>query len=161
MFETDACATCGGVFLDRDSIAYIVADGAQTAAAELLDAYPSDGSPVRSSTQVYVRCPVCQNTMNRTQFARGAKTIVDVCKTHGTFFDVGELPRVIDFVLHGGMERAAQKLRDEARERRQHALASARYQANRSAVSTFEQRDQDALQGMETFGELLAALLLR
>ncbi len=43
---------------------------------------------------------------------------------HGTFFDVGELPAIIDFVMQGGLEQAAKK--DLEREKlRVQAMASA------------------------------------
>lgn len=160
-FSTYDCPECRGIFLDTESIHHIVSGGAEAAAQELLSAYPLTETLEHRGAQMYVKCPVCSKMMNRTQFARGAKTIVDVCKDHGTFFDQGELPRVIDFVLHGGLERAAEKDREAARERRQNELANARYLASRSPVSTFDQRDQETLYAAETFADLLANLLLR
>lgn len=160
-FTTDDCMGCGGVFLDADSIQHIVSGGAETAATELLSAYPAQEVPEQRASHMYVKCPVCENIMNRTQFALGAKTIVDVCKMHGTFFDAGELPRVIDFVLHGGMQRAAEKRRQQAREQRQNELANARYEANRHPVSSFEERERETKLVVESFGDLLASLLLK
>jgi hypothetical protein len=74
--------------------------------------------------------------MNRRQFAAGAGIIVDVCKQHGTFFDVGELPRIIEFVMNGGLEKAArveiERLRDQAK-REQQSAVSAQMQAAHSS----------------------------
>jgi len=71
------------------------------------------------SSKMYVKCPSCKTLMNRRQFAAGSGVIVDVCKQHGTFFDVGELPAIIDFVMQGGLEKAEraeiERLRNEAR----------------------------------------------
>ena len=108
----------------------------------------------------YVKCPVCSNVMNRKQFAPGAKTVVDVCKEHGTFFDEGELARVLDFVLQGGLTRAAEKEREAAREQRQSELSRERYLAGQHPASSFEQRHTDALRNTETFADLLLYVLL-
>jgi hypothetical protein len=63
--------------------------------------------------------------MNRRNFGGSSGVIVDVCSSHGLWFDLGELPRVLSFVEAGGLARA--KLREaEANERRAAALASAR-----------------------------------
>jgi hypothetical protein len=64
--------------------------------------------------------------MNRKQFARGAKVVVDVCKGHGTWFDAGELPVVVEFVMNGGLERAEQKEIADQREKLRGERAEAR-----------------------------------
>ena len=45
--------------------------------------------------------------MNRRQFAHGANVVIDVCKGHGTFFDAGELRKIVDFMKSGGLAKAA------------------------------------------------------
>ena len=44
-----------------------------------------------------------------TERASGSGVIVDVCRADGMFFDAGELPAIIDFVMQGGLERAAKR----------------------------------------------------
>ncbi|MDF3069671.1 MAG: uncharacterized protein K0R38_5272 [Polyangiaceae bacterium] len=44
--------------------------------------------------------------MNRKNFGGASGIVVDVCSLHGTFFDAGELPRVLDFVRRGGLAKA-------------------------------------------------------
>jgi hypothetical protein len=58
--------------------------------------------------------------MNRKLFAAGAGVIVDVCRAHGTFFDAGELPAIIEFVMQGGLEQAQKKELERERQRIQH-----------------------------------------
>ena len=55
--------------------------------------------------KMYIKCPTCSTLMNRKLFATGAGVVVDVCRTHGTFFDAGELPAIIEFVRAGGLVR--------------------------------------------------------
>ena len=126
----DDCSHCGGVFIDRPAIEKLITDRQQSRADELLGAY-RDIAPFPEPTgdKMYVRCPDCATMMNRKQFARGAKVIVDVCRDHGTWFDKGELPRVVDFVMHGGLETAQKIVLDEKREEAKRAASDARYAA--------------------------------
>jgi Zn-finger nucleic acid-binding protein len=69
--------------------------------------------------------------MNRKNFGGMSGVVVDVCKKHGTWFDEGELPRVLEFVASGGLERAKRREDEEAsRLRRDAAVASVRSQGS-------------------------------
>lgn len=133
----DECPHCQGIFLDDTAIERIITDRAQARADALLAVLPTAPvSPAPPSGKLYVKCPRCTTIMNRKQFATGAGVVIDVCKKHGTFFDVGELPAIISFVMHGGLERAAKA--DIAREREQarHELERARDAARTAAMTS-------------------------
>lgn len=105
----DDCPGCAGVFIDARAIERLLSDRAEARAEAVLGAY--QGTPRRPDTtgrggKLYVKCPVCSTIMNRRQFAQGASVVVDVCRGHGTWFDAGELPIVVDFVRNGGLARA-------------------------------------------------------
>lgn len=114
----DECAACLGLFLDQIAIKRVISDREQSRAEALLGALPKPetSAVVKPGQKMYLKCPTCRVVMNRKQFAAGAGVIVDVCKTHGTYFDVGELPAIIEFVSQGGLERAARA--DLERQRR-------------------------------------------
>jgi Zn-finger nucleic acid-binding protein len=63
--------------------------------------------------------------MNRKNFGAGSGVVVDVCAKHGTWFDPGELPRVLAFVESGGLAKVrrhnAEEAERAARERTAHA----------------------------------------
>lgn len=44
--------------------------------------------------------------MNRKNFGGTSGVIIDVCTLHGSFFDPGELPRVLEFARRGGLAKA-------------------------------------------------------
>lgn len=131
----DECAACLGVFLDHVAIKRIVIDRAQSRAHALLGALPrSEPQPVPAAGQkMYLPCPMCHVVMNRRLFAAGTGVIIDVCRTHGTFFDAGELPLVIEFVMNGGLERAERKEIERLRETARRELAQARDMARTAA----------------------------
>lgn len=56
----------------------------------------------------YVPCPVCAQTMARRNFGRVSGIIVDVCASHGTWFDAGELDQAVAFASTGRMQREAE-----------------------------------------------------
>lgn len=113
----DECGKCLGLFLDHVAIKRVIEDRAQARAEALLGALPRPQTSMmpRPGEKMYVKCPSCHTLMTRKQFATGAGVIVDVCKHHGTFFDAGELPAIVEFVMQGGLEQAAR--RDLERER--------------------------------------------
>ncbi|MEZ4224011.1 MAG: zf-TFIIB domain-containing protein [Polyangiaceae bacterium] len=106
------CEHCGGQFVEHALLKALL---------ERREAYGSHAprpprfnpldNPVR-----YVACPVCRDVMSRRNFGRNSGVIVDVCARHGTWFDAGELPRVLAFVEAGGLDFARRR---EAEERRQ------------------------------------------
>lgn len=131
----DECPACAGVFLDHVAIKRVVIDRAQARADALLGALPrSESRPVPAAGQrMYLPCPVCHVVMNRRLFATGTGVIIDVCRAHGTFFDAGELPLIIEFVMNGGLERAERKEIERLREAARRELAQARDAARAAA----------------------------
>jgi len=106
------CARCGGQFVEVAALRELLEKHDRV---ELL---PFSRANVRAEMRVhYVACPVCKALMNRRNFGATSGVIVDVCAKHGTWFDAGELPRVLSFVEHGGLARARH------REAAEHAMA--------------------------------------
>jgi Zn-finger nucleic acid-binding protein len=107
----DECSRCRGLFLDDVAIQRVLADDQHARGHALLAALPrSDHNPLPpAGGKMYVKCPTCSTVMNRKLFATGSGVVVDVCKKHGTFFDTGELPAIIEFVQNGGLAKAATK----------------------------------------------------
>jgi Zn-finger nucleic acid-binding protein len=105
------CPRCGGLFVPRDALAELLCR------SEATGPFPE---PIRAPVVVldevrYVPCPQCHTKMNRVNFGRLSGVIVDVCRTHGTWFDAGELTRVVAFAARGGLDRTSQR---EAQDRK-------------------------------------------
>jgi Zn-finger nucleic acid-binding protein len=118
------CGRCGGVWVDDATFRRLCADREQQAA--LLGpprATPAAGvATARGGAAAWVRyapCPECRKLMDRVNFARSSGVVVDACKAHGVWFDEDELPRVVEFVRDGGLDRARaiekEQLEDERR----------------------------------------------
>lgn len=50
----------------------------------------------------YVKCPVCQILMNRTNFAYRSGVVVDKCRDHGLWLNSGELIHLLEWKKAGG-----------------------------------------------------------
>jgi Zn-finger nucleic acid-binding protein len=131
------CARCGGLWLDN-TVFEIVATRArrgQLGTLGLGPASPASGprdAEARLETRaeagaprrLYRPCAVCGALMNRTNYGRSSGVILDVCRTHGIWFDCDELPRLLAWIREGGEERARRRAAEEAQEAaRQHSLA--------------------------------------
>jgi Zn-finger nucleic acid-binding protein len=117
------CDRCHGLWIDTESFTRICAEHERQVdllgAMDAADAAATTG-PARVVPMVrYRACPVCKNLMNRTNFGRASKIVIDVCKFHGSWFDRDELRQIVEFIRSGGEEIAKQRQRehDAARER--------------------------------------------
>lgn len=110
------CAKCYGIWLDTVTFERICRDAeaqATVLGASLPRSLTGELAPVR-----YLRCPQCQELMNRVNFAHGSGVVVDVCRQHGTWFDRNELHRIVQFIRSGGLEQARQRDKAELEEQR-------------------------------------------
>jgi len=111
------CESCGGLWSEPSVFEKICTDQEnQSAAVSFFGERPQAGSkPVPIN---YVPCPQCKQLMNRSNFARSSGVIVDICKEHGVWFDVGQLPKIIEFIKSGGLDRVRRREKAELEEER-------------------------------------------
>lgn len=112
--SVEECDDCGGLFLAPDMLERLVA--AHDAPTGMRLALPKREFKRETSVR-YIHCPVCRKMMNRQAFARISGIVIDVCKSHGLWFDGGELAEVVRFVESGGLERAREREISELTER--------------------------------------------
>ena len=89
----------------------------------------------------YVKCPTCGQLMNRMNFARHSGVIVDVCKSHGTWFDRDELRQIVEFIGAGGLDAARDKERAQLELEKQRLKERERASASMPAYQPEEERD--------------------
>ncbi len=111
------CIKCGGFWSGIEAFEELCANKEQQTAILGLFSDSTDRS-VKPATISYVPCPDCKELMNRSNFARTSGVIIDLCKQHGVWFDRDELPKIIEFITGGGMQRAREKERVSLEEKR-------------------------------------------
>ena len=154
--SVDECDRCGGLFISPTMMERIVAAHDRPTGLRL--ALPKRAVE-RETVVQYLHCPVCGKLMNRQAFGRFSGVVIDVCKTHGMWFDAGELAEVIRFVEQGGLEHARKRELDELLERERKTQAEA---AIAEATATLEPDDDGLTLHWSTgkvFSELLHSLV--
>jgi Zn-finger nucleic acid-binding protein len=157
----DECPGCHGVWLDGAALERVLAERRGTTAEAVLGrltaaptaAMPAAGTPAGPAASTYVKCPDCGDVMSRMNFARRSGVIVDVCTSHGTWFDADELPRVIDFARRGGIEETRRKEAEEYFRQTRRARVAADGPGNRSSAST------SGADGADLLGAILSVLV--
>ena len=102
------CDRCGGFWSGSETFEQLCSDKEQQASVlGFIGSYvhPNADPPKIS----YVPCPDCKQLMNRSNFARSSGVIIDMCRQHGVWFDAGELPKILEFIENGGLDRVREK----------------------------------------------------
>lgn len=113
------CEKCGGLWSNVETFEEICADRERQSA--VLGFIADKRNAASNNTNValrYVPCPDCGQLMNRSNFARLSGVIIDACKQHGVWFDTNELPRTIEFIRAGGLDRARAREKLQIQEER-------------------------------------------
>lgn len=111
-----ACVRCGGQLVSHGLLRALLEkrEVLGQAVASVVDA--PRGNPLTSPVR-YRACPACSQLMHRRNFGSTSGIVIDVCSLHGSFFDAGELPRVLEFVRRGGLQRAKAEQQSKRPER--------------------------------------------
>jgi Zn-finger nucleic acid-binding protein len=153
------CGRCAGVWLGNDGFA-LVRDHARESAS---DDHPSPqrgpGSPPdprpRQGGAVYRRCPDCREFMYRKNYGGKSGVILDVCKSHGLWFDARELERVLRWIRRGGEERARKRVEHEEQQRERRSRISFDRESRSAGSGAFSPGEPS---GMDVVGGILGAL---
>lgn len=105
------CESCGAQFVEHALLVALL-EQREVVGTAVPSAIPRRQNPLAQGPVRYRRCPTCNVLMNRKNFGHESGIIVDICNSHGTLFDAGELPRVMRFVASGGLARAEQRKRE-------------------------------------------------
>ena len=158
----DDCGACHGIWLDVAAVERVVRErGAESLAPlrELGQSAPVPGAPAPAAAprRMYIKCPDCGAVMNRVNFGRRSGIIVDVCRGHGTWFDSTELPRVIAFVMGGGLEEAQRRQLEEMKQEARRARAEAEAAGSAGAILSRPVEHHDP--HLDLFGAALTSIV--
>jgi Zn-finger nucleic acid-binding protein len=107
------CGRCGGQFVEHTLLNDLLER--RELYRTVTRALPPRENPASSPVR-YLKCPACAALMNRNNFGGTSGIVVDVCAKHGVWFDAGELPRILEFVQAGGLERARERKKQELKQ---------------------------------------------
>lgn len=142
----DECDQCGGLFLAEKVMEELVASRSRSAPLHVV--LPKRERRAQDKSVVYLKCPVCDEMMNRKVFGRISGVVLDICRHHGVWFDAGELTAVIDFVERGGL--------DESRTREKQDADRLLEEQSKLAKIPWEQQHRSSWGGSRSFASELA-----
>lgn len=111
--EIDVCPSCSGLWLDRGEFDVMTAESTVYREEKLTKEY---SRPVLPDRIEYIPCVRCGKLMVMKNFARISGVIIDECGRHGIWLDGGELEKIRQFILDGGLEKAQSKAIEENRQ---------------------------------------------
>jgi Zn-finger nucleic acid-binding protein len=97
------CQKCGGFWIGLETFDMLLDREAQRPQSAAPAASPPLAPPARSP---YRPCAVCGELMVRRNFGRSSGVIVDLCGSHGIWFDAQELAHVLRWIRSGNLEAA-------------------------------------------------------
>jgi Zn-finger nucleic acid-binding protein len=134
------CERCEGIWVDVETFEEVCAN--QEKQAAVLRSIEQITHQLHPPKIQYVPCPTCKNLMNRNNFARSSGVIIDICKQHGIWFDAEELPRIIEFIRKGGLERAREKEKLQLEDKRKQLVEQQRQVSLRDS-KLYQNRPED------------------
>ena len=136
------CEKCSGLWVDVETFEEVCANHEKQ--AEVLSSIEQNSVHKNPAKIQYVPCPDCKNLMNRNNFASSSGVIVDICKQHGVWFDAEELPKIIEFIRKGGLDRQRQKEKLQIEEQRKMLIEQQSKVARENARFNQDNTDWDS-----------------
>jgi Zn-finger nucleic acid-binding protein len=90
----NGCGACGGLWLDNDGSRRVVAQ-VDKEVEELASRAEANATNEVDTVAGGLPCPVCNAVLKRVRIAK-ADLDLDICGAHGTWFDRGELQKVMN-----------------------------------------------------------------
>ena len=106
------CGRCAGLWVGTDVFERLASNAEEVkTAVEALGTGPAAPNTIRvqrlsSEQRLYRSCAICGSLMHRRNYGRKSGVIVDTCRSHGIWFDQGELARILRWLKSGGARRA-------------------------------------------------------
>ena len=118
--QIERCSRCFGLFFQPGEVESLLESAVSPVFEinlELIgninsDRYRTD-RPVK-----YLKCPECQNIMNRVAYGHRSGVVIDQCKIHGVWLDGGEITHLLEWKKAGGQILADKKLQEREQKRR-------------------------------------------
>ncbi len=117
-FLIERCEICMGLFFDPGELETLLdatvsnVTGIDRLGLEAIN----EKREVNQYPISYLKCPVCEQLMNRINFGAKSGVIVDRCKIHGVWLDGGELRQLFEWMKLGGQLLEKERLERQQRE---------------------------------------------
>lgn len=100
--EIDVCPQCNGLWIDRGEFEVLTAPSTVYREEKLTKEYSRPPLPEEIG---YIPCVRCGKLMVQKNYALISGVITDECGRHGIWLDSGELEKIRQFILAGGIDK--------------------------------------------------------
>ncbi len=118
-FFIERCDQCMGLFFDTGELEVLLDASVKNVFSINFKklTHITDTMAPETLTVAYIKCPVCNKFMNRSNFGSRSGVIVNACGDHGIWLDSGELRRLFEWKKAGGTLLHEQRQLEAAREK--------------------------------------------
>jgi Zn-finger nucleic acid-binding protein len=106
-FHIERCEQCFGIFFDSGELEQFLntvsVSQSTTTDYHRINALANENFH-RDFPVAYIKCPVCQQLMNRVNYGRKSGVVINKCTTHGIWLDSGVLHHIVNWIDAGGLE---------------------------------------------------------
>lgn len=112
------CGSCAGIWLGHPTFDALQERARREVVPEpLAPAGRVETGRAKAPQRVAYRpCPICRKLMVRRAFAGSSGIVLDVCGSHGLWFDAAELEATLAWIRGGGLSRVEVRLAEERKE---------------------------------------------
>lgn len=102
-FYIERCPECFGFFFDPGEIETLLEHSVSNIFIDpkTIDKANKELTDFNSKIQ-YIRCPICNESMQRINFGYRSGVVIDRCMKHGVWLDSGELRHLMEWKKAGG-----------------------------------------------------------
>ena len=100
----ERCQSCFGLFFDQGEIEILLENSVNQTSeinTQLMDNINQERYQGKAHFS-YIKCPVCQQLMDRINFGQRSGVVVDKCHQHGIWLDSGEITHLMEWTKAGG-----------------------------------------------------------
>lgn len=113
--DIERCDDCFGLFFDLGEIEALL-DHSVSHVGDInltqIDNINTDRYRSKQAVK-YIKCPVCQELMARTNYAQKSGVVLDSCRKHGFWLDSGEITHLMEWKKAGGEKLQTQESQRE------------------------------------------------
>ncbi len=134
------CGACGGFWLGNEIFQLLEERAQSTATTGATFEHQKHRGGLRQAAdphgRYYRACPICGSLMHRRNYGRRSGILIDTCKDHGIWFDLGELDKILRWIKLGGLKQARRWDAERAHQQEQTARLMEKIDSARSPAAT-------------------------
>ena len=145
-FSFKECNSCAGIWVSNEIFKHLEKEAKLKAISGMNEKneikYTTSNEKPANPKNFYRKCPYCEVMMNRKNYAGSSGIVLDVCKTHGVWFDIHELDQIVNYIQSGKLQQQQQKESRKAKQVENKAKLAEQRARSQQAKITYHDSSQ-------------------